>query len=121
MSGPSLIGMCVVGVIGAMIESRIGLDRKWQVALGMTIVPFWYLCGVFRARWALASFWISVTAYFLVHLLLIWIVFSVALSGVHRVPYAISIPVTMVETVVLAMAVDGLERKIRKKYKSANH
>jgi hypothetical protein len=107
--------MCAVVVVGAMILHRVGSVQKWQVALGMTVVPFWYITGVFRSRWGLVSFWGSLTVYLVLHLAAIWFVFSKILSGTSRVPYALSVPITMVEGVVIAMAVDGLQRKMRRK------
>lgn len=107
--------MCAAVAVGAMILNRVGSGQKWQVALGMTVVPFWYVTGVFRTRWALVSFWVSLTVYLLIHLAVISFVFSRALSGVSRVSYPISIPITMVEGLLILMAVDGLERKIRNK------
>jgi hypothetical protein len=107
--------MCVAIVVGAMALHELKLAQKWQVALGMTAVPFWYITGVLRTRWGLASFWIAMTTYFIAHLLVIWLVFDILLGSFHRVAYVFSIPITMFEGLFLLMAIDGLERRLRRR------
>ena len=117
VSLPSVVCMCIAGVAGAAIIHRLGLPQKWQFVLVVTLAPFWYIVGVLRPRWSLPSLWISLAAYFAAHVLLVWIFFGALLGGVSRVPFVYAVPLTMLEGLLLLMAVDGLERKIRGKCK----
>jgi hypothetical protein len=104
--------MCVVTVLAAEILLRLHVAQKWDAAVVGTIAPFWYLAGVFRARLALASFWISFAISFLLHILFIWFVFAVILRNVEIVGILVWIPVTMLEGIPLYYLMGGMERAI---------
>lgn len=113
LSPASFWTACAVAAIGALAMHKFGLPQKWHAAFVGTIAPFWYVAGVFRKRWGYSSFWQSLSVWFVVHLLLMWFVFSVVLRDVATIGLLFWIPAVMIEIVPLYFVVDVLERKLR--------
>jgi hypothetical protein len=109
--------MLVLSILGIILLRQFGSAQKWQFALAITVVPFWYIAAAMRPRWSLRSFWISWTTYFGVHAVLLSLLLGFALGRVNRVPFLWGVPITMIEGLLLFLAVDGLERKLRRSEK----
>ena len=114
VSATSFWSACAVAVIGALVMHKLGLPQKWHAAFVGTIAPFWYVTGVFRRKWMYPSFWKCLSLLLVVHLLLIWFVFSIVLQNVVTVGMLLWTPVVMIEVVALYILIDTLERKFRR-------
>lgn len=110
--------MGVVLVLGSAALGRFELGQKWQAALAMTVVPFWVTADLLSDRLSRLSFWLTFGAFLLGHVLIIWVTFLFFLSGTTRFPFALSIPVIMVEGLFLLIWVDGTERRLHKRFRN---
>jgi hypothetical protein len=119
VTAPTALGMGITIVLGAALTKFLYLPEKWEVAVIMTVVPFWYTADLLVDRIARMSFWIPFGALLLVHLLLLWVVLGLILSGIRTFPLAFAIPVVMIEALFVFMIMDGMERKLHKRAKKA--
>jgi hypothetical protein len=110
MSTRSTFAMCLVGLILGFFVYRLHLAQKWDAAIVGTLVPFWYLAGVFRPKWALASFWMSFAISFLAHVLFVWLAFEILFRDIDTVGIFLWIPATLVEGLALYYLIGALER-----------
>ena len=110
-------GVCsvILTFVGALVINRLGLPKKWQSAVLGTAIPFFLVAADLRPRWARGSLWLSLASWFAVHLILMWFVFAVILSRIYNFEVFLWVPIAMFETLILYMAVDGTERKLRKR------
>ena len=104
--------MCVVGLIAALVMYGLRVAQKWDAALVGVLAPLWYLTGVFRSKWGLSSFWMSLAISFMAHILFIWFVFTRVLRDVETVGILVWIPAAMLEGIPLYYLINALERGI---------
>ena len=77
-----------------------------------TLGPFSLLVYAFR-RWLLRwSFWLALACCLSVHIILIWIIFEYVLASIENLSIWLWLPVMLVETLILLVAVKRIEESL---------
>jgi len=63
----------------ALFAVAVGAPDKWLTAIFVTVVTFGGMISFFKGRWPSRKFWEIITGAFVIHLVLAWLVFGVAL------------------------------------------
>jgi hypothetical protein len=103
-----------IGVVCAITVARLGLAEKWQVAFCAVVVPFWTIVVSLRPRWSRVSLWVSIALYLALQLLVVWYIFGIILAKTAHVAFLLVVPFAILEIPILFIAVDVLERRIRR-------
>lgn len=107
-----VVALATLGL--AMLAQQYDMPQKWDAAIFGTLVPFAGVIGGLRRRWSLWSFWASTLICFVIHCVLIWIIFQYVLSDVQKMAIAVWLPIAFVELFVLLVPITALERVLRK-------
>ena len=98
----------LITATATVIAMVAGAPDKWLAAIFATVVTFGGLLSLFRHRWALRRFWSIVAGLFVLHLAVIWLIFSVLLRQRNEVGLIVCVPFMLVEYVLLYNAVKFL-------------
>lgn len=90
------LALCV-----AILLDQRGLPQKWHAAIVWTVGTFGSLVIMFRRRWYLWGFWALLLAFFILHLVLMWTLFSKVLANLLVLGMLYVIPLALIESVVL--------------------
>ena len=94
-----------VGLVASIIVMVLGAPDKWLAAVFCTGVPFLGTVTYFRERWKSRGFWKIMASAFVLHLLLIWVVFGVILRQRDDVGLLVCVPGILLECFLLYHAV----------------
>lgn len=95
----------IVVLVGALVIGAIKADDKWLSALFMTGGTFAGMISFYRRLWRSSKFWWLMAGLFLVHLLMMWVLFGVALRQRSDVPLLVCVPGAFLECFVIYHAV----------------
>jgi FlaA1/EpsC-like NDP-sugar epimerase len=84
----------------AVLLNRHDPSMKWNVPIFWTGVTFFTILELSRKQWREKAFWYLFGAVLSAHILIMWVLFSVAYPRV-RIPMIMTIPLIIVETIVL--------------------
>jgi hypothetical protein len=101
-----------VTLLAAAIVYAVRAPSKWLTAIFITVVTFVGVISYFRNRWRSRRFWQIIVAALLVHLVLVWVVFSVVLSGIQGVGFLVCVPVIYFEAYIIYRCVLVLDEEI---------
>jgi hypothetical protein len=96
---------CSVTMIAAVIAGVVGAPDKWLAAIFVTVVTFAGMISYFRKSWPSKQFWAIMTAAFLIHLILVWVIFGVLLRQREDVGLLVCLPGILLECFLLYHAV----------------
>src|SRR5258708_13889906 len=113
MKAGSLISRGAAALLGAVVIRKMGADQKWQVAYLVTLIPFWSVVKVLRTRWKRISYWTSLSIWLALHLLVVWLVFSVALRNSTHASMLFGVVCCTFVTALLLVFSASPERKLR--------
>jgi uncharacterized membrane protein len=102
---------CTITMIAAIIARALGAPDKWLAAIFVTVVTFAGMLSYFRESWASKQFWTIMACAFLLHLLLIWMIFRVALRRKEDIGLLICLPGILLECFLLYHAVKFFQRQ----------
>jgi hypothetical protein len=112
LSTKSMTGIAIAALFAGALMYKLHLAQKWDAAFIGTLVIFWYLGGVFRARWAHMSFWAAYTGCLVAHCGLMWLAFGVMMRDKDTFGIYAWAPVAMIECIGLYYSLDFFDRKL---------
>jgi hypothetical protein len=110
-SWEQVIAFSLSVIIGIVIVALGGSD-KWLTASFATLVPFIAIISSFRDRWGLVRFWLTLGILFMIHMMLIWLIFGVLLRQRTDVGLLICVPAMLAESSILYYLVKALEARL---------
>ena len=96
---------CSVTMIAAVIAGVIGAPDKWLAAIFVTVVTFAGMLSYFRKSWLSKQFWAIMAAAFLIHLILMWVIFGIFLRQREDVGLVVCLPDILLECFLVYHAV----------------
>jgi hypothetical protein len=102
-----------VALVASIIVMALHAPDKWLAAVFCTGVPFLGTITYFRGRRTSEGFWRIMTSAFLLHILLMWVIFGVILRERDDVSLLVCVPGILLECFLLNYAVrrlGGLEK-----------
>jgi len=94
-----------VTLTAAIVAGMFGAPDKWLAAIFATVVTFGGMITFFRERWSSGRFWMIIASAMLIHLVLVWFIFGVALRQRNDVGLPACLPVVLLECFILYHAV----------------
>jgi len=113
--------LALAALVTAMIMDSRGLPQKWHAAILWTVTTFGALVLLLRRKWALIPFWGALAICFLMHLLLMWVIFSQLLAESKKVGMLYAVPFAFIETLFLQLLLPALERQLFGVSKKESH
>ncbi len=107
----------IVGFFLVVMMDWAGLPQKWHAAIVGTAISFGGVVAAYQRKWRYRRFWISLGICFVVHILLMWIVFQRILAPVRTLGILIWSPIAFAEIILLVAVIPVIERKLRRKDK----
>jgi hypothetical protein len=107
--------LAIIGVFAYFVASSFsdkGIPEKWATAVVASAIVFGFVIYARRhtaLRW---SFWVSLAICLVVHTVLVWAFLHYVLLRVKRLSILFWIPVMLVETFVLFIAIKRIETKL---------
>ena len=98
-------------LVAALIAVFVGAPDKWLTAIFVTVVTFGGMISFYRSRWPSREFWVIISGAFVVHLILVWLIFGVVLRQRADVGLIVCLPAILLECFILYHAVRFLENK----------
>ena len=98
-----------VTVVAAVAAIAVGASDKWLTAIFCTVVVFGATLSSYRRRWHSERFWIVILGAFLIHLLLIWLIFAFALRQRNDVGELACLPAMLFECFLLYRVVNAFD------------
>ena len=95
----------------AIKMDRVGMPQKWHAAIVGTAVSFGGVVLVYRTKWSQWHFWAAIAVCFVVHLLVISIVFDKVLASVEVLGILLWSPIAFAEGIFLLGIVPMVQRK----------
>lgn len=110
--------------LGVTLLAIVILDRgfppyKWHAGIIWTVTAFYGAVIFGRSKWQLWSFWVSLSACMVVHIILMWAIFGQLLPGL-RVGTLYVIPLGFAESILLLVVVARLARLWSTKWSTSN-
>jgi hypothetical protein len=103
----------VVGSVGTFIMGTRGLSEKWMAAtIYCTAVPFLTTIFQLRKKVSPKALWTTLAGAFLVHVLLLWVLFGVILRQTNSVGLLVCLPGIFLEVVILIQCVKLVEKRL---------
>jgi hypothetical protein len=99
-------------VFAAIVALMLKAPDKWLAAIYETVCVFPGMIFFFRVRWRYSRFWLIITACFLLHLGITWLVFAVWLRSAMDVSLGTCIPFIFLEAAALYYSVRFLEPRL---------
>jgi len=96
----------------ALLVGLVGAPDKWLTAIFCTIPTFAGMIDYSRSRMQPKILWATMSCAFVLHLLLIWLVFGILLRSKNDVGFFICLPGILVEIFVLYHFVTFIERRL---------
>jgi ABC-type Na+ efflux pump permease subunit len=99
-------------LVAAIAITLLGATDKWLKAIFCTIPTFAGMISYSRKRMSPRIFWITMTAAFLFHLVLLWIIFGVLMRNRDDISLLVCVPGIFLEGFILYHLVNFLETKL---------
>jgi hypothetical protein len=108
----------VLAFVLLIVADNIGISKKWVTAALGTIFAFSFVIYAFRRKLLRWSFWAAFVICLAVHVLFIWLFFYYVLRDFQRFSILFWMPIVLIETVVLLVAVKRVEEKFTGQHES---
>jgi hypothetical protein len=103
----------ILAFIIAGVTDNAGMPQKWHTVIFATLVPFGAIISIKRLSWPRLTFWMSLSVWFVIHLLLVCLFFGVVLANVTTFGFLWWLPVAFIEVLALLGLQPALEKKLR--------
>jgi hypothetical protein len=107
-----VFGLAFVTLFTWVVIKHWGLSQKWFAATAGTIIPFGLVLSGYRQALNRWPFWAAFGICLLCHLILIWFIFDVLLSGIERFSVLFWFPFLLAEFFVLLVAVAKIKNRL---------
>ena len=101
----------LVTLVAAIVVIAVRAPDKWFAAIFLTVVTFGGVTSYFKSRWSSNSFWMVVTSALLVHLLIVFVIFTTILRQVEDISLFVCVPIIFLESFILYHAVKILAQQ----------